>query len=92
MKYALCLGGLLGFVVIFAASLIGEKAPIESLVYASIGSIAAGLLFRWVSLIWIRNVKQMLMEKQQAAIAAVAEAEAEERKRQEAKDSVVKPV
>ena len=90
MKYAMCLGGLLGFVVIFAASLIAEKAPIESLVYASIGSITAGLLFRWVSLIWIRNVKQMLMEKQQAAVAAIAEAE--EHKRQEAKDPVVKPV
>ncbi|MBT3483139.1 MAG: hypothetical protein HN457_17090 [Opitutales bacterium] len=89
MKYAMCLGGLLGFVVIFATSLVAGKPPVDSLVHASIGSIVIGLLFRWVSLIWIRNVKQMLMEKQQAAVAAIAEAE--ERKRQEAKNPVVKP-
>lgn len=90
MKYAMCLGGLLGFVVVFATGLVAGKSPVEALVQASIGSVAIGLLFRWVSLIWIRNVKQMLMEKQQAAVAVIAEAE--ERKRQEAKDPVVKPV
>ena len=90
MKYAMLLGGLIGFGALFATALVAGKTPIESLVQASCGSIAVGLLFRWVSIIWIRNVKQMLMEKQQAAVAAMAEAE--ERKRQEAKDPVVKSV
>ncbi len=90
MKYATILGGLVGFCTVFIAALLAGKSPIMSLVQASIGSFAVGMLFRWVSLIWIRNVKQMLMEKQQAAVAAMAEAE--ERKRQEAKDTAVKPV
>jgi len=90
MKYATILGGLVGFCAVFAIALLVGKSPVMSLVQASVASLAVGMLFRWVSLIWIRNVKQMLMEKQQAAVAAMAEAE--ERKRQEAKDPAVKPV
>jgi len=90
MKYAMLLGGLIGFGGVFATALAAGKTPIGSLVQASCGSIAIGLLFRWLSIIWIRNVKQMLMEKQQAAVAAMAEAE--ERKRQETKEPIVKSV
>lgn len=90
MKYAMLLGGLIGFATVFATALAVGKTPIGSLVQASCGSIAIGLLFRWLSIIWIRNVKQMLMEKQQAAVAAMAEAE--ERKRQETKEPIVKSV
>ena len=90
MKFATILGALVGFCAVFATALMAGKSPIMSLVQASVASFAVGMLFRWVSLIWIRNVKQMLMEKQQAAVAAMAEAE--ERKRQEAKDPAVKPV
>ena len=84
MKFALLLGGFLGFVAIFATALSVGKNPSRALLEASIGSAIAGLLFRWWGMIWIRNVKQMLMEKQQAAIAAMAEAE--ERKKRDAKE------
>ncbi len=90
MKFAMLLGGLLGFSVVYVMGIVAGKAPTESLVQASLGSVAAGLLFRWIAIVWIRNVKQMLMEKHQAAVAAMAEAE--ERKRQEAKDQATKPV
>ncbi|MEM9160511.1 MAG: hypothetical protein AAGB46_15800 [Verrucomicrobiota bacterium] len=91
MKFSLLLGGLLGFVTVYAIAFSVGKSPMTALFQASVGSIGAGLLFRWVGLIWIRNVKQMLMEKQQAAIAAMAEAE--ERKHKDAtKESVAKPV
>ncbi|MCH6255845.1 hypothetical protein MLD52_04755 [Puniceicoccaceae bacterium K14] len=84
MKFALLLGGFLGFVAIFATALAVGKNPSRALLEASMGSAIAGLLFRWWGMIWIRNVKQMLMEKQQAAIAAMAEAE--ERKKRDAKE------
>ena len=71
-------------------ALFAGKTPAESLFQASIGSIVIGILFRWVTSIWIRNVKQMLMEKHQTAVAAMVEAE--ERKRQEAKEQSAKPV
>ena len=90
MKFAMLLGGLIGFGVIYVMGILIGRAPAESLVQASLGSVAAGLLFRWVAIIWIRNVKQMLMEKHQAAVAAMAEAD--ERKRQDAKDQAAKPV
>ena len=84
MKFAIALGGLVGFGVVYAMALLAGKTPAESLFQASIGSIVVGILFRWVTSIWIRNVKQMLMEKHQTAVAAMVEAE--ERKRQEAKE------
>ena len=90
MKFAIALGGLIGFGVVYVMALLAGKAPAESLAQASIGSIVVGILFRWVTSIWIRNVKQMLMEKHQTAVAAMVEAE--ERKRQEAKEQSAKPV
>lgn len=90
MKFALLLGGLLGFAVVFATGLWVGKNPSKALLEASIGSVFIGLLSRWLGMIWIRNVKQMLMEKHQAAIAAMAEAE--ERKQSDAKDQASKPV
>lgn len=90
MKFATLLGGFIGFVVIFGTALMVGKTPTVALVEASLGSIAAGFLFRWLGRIWIRNVRQMLMEKHQTAIAAMAEAE--ERRQQTAKERTSKPV
>lgn len=90
MKFAIALGGLVGFGVVYVMALFAGKTPAESLFQASIGSIVIGILLRWVTSIWIRNVKQMLMEKHQTAVAAMVEAE--ERKRQEAKEQSAKPV
>ena len=90
MKFAIALGGLVGFGVVYVMALLAGKTPAESLAQASIGAIVVGILFRWVTSIWIRNVKQMLMEKHQTAVAAMVEAE--ERKRQEAKEQSAKPV
>lgn len=90
MKYMLLLGGLLGFVGVFIVGLSVGKEPLTALTEASIGSFVCGLLFMWVAQIWIRNVRQMLMEKRQAAVAAMAEAE--ERRRRDAKERGSKPV
>jgi len=90
MKFATLLGGFIGFVVIFGTSIMVGKNPTLALVEASLGSVAAGLLFRWIGRIWIRSVKQMLMEKHQTAVAAMAEAE--ERRHQSAKERTSKPV
>ncbi len=90
MKFAISLGGLIGFAFVFVVALMAGKTPTESLVQASVGSVILGILFRWIAHIWIRNVKQMLMEKHQTAVAAVAEAE--ERTIQEAKEQSAKPV
>ena len=91
MKFALLLGGLCGFGLVYATSILVGKTPTVALVQGCAGSAAAGLLFRWVGIIWIRNVKQMLMEKHQAAVAALAEAE-ERKQRDAAKESAAKPV
>jgi len=90
MKFAIALGGLIGFAVVFVVALMAGKSPTECLVQASIGSVLLGILFRWIAHIWIRNVKEMLMEKHQTAVAAMVEAE--ERTRQEAKEQTAKPV
>lgn len=90
MKFAIALGGLVGFGVVYVMALLAGKTPAESLGQASIGAIVVGIMFRWVTSIWIRNVKQMLMEKHQTAVAAMVEAE--ESKRQEAKEQSAKPV
>ncbi|EDY83524.1 hypothetical protein VDG1235_3151 [Verrucomicrobiia bacterium DG1235] len=84
------MGGLLGFASIFLIGLAVGKEPLSALSQASVGSFLCGLLFLWVGQIWIRNVRQMLMEKRQAAIAAMAEAE--ERKQHDAKERGSKPV
>ncbi len=90
MKYLMLLGGLLAFGSVFIIGLLVGKSPLAALTQASIGAVAGGLLFMWVGQIWTRNVRQMLMEKRQAAIAAMAEAD--ERKRQDAKERGAKPV
>lgn len=90
MMYMMLMGGMIGFVSIFLIGLAVGKTPLSALGQASVGSFLCGLLFLWVGQIWIRNVRQMLMEKRQAAVAAMAEAE--ERKQQEAKERGSKPV
>ena len=90
MKFAIILGGLIGFTVVFVMALLSGKTPTEGLFQASIGSVVLGILFRWIAYIWIRNVKEMLMEKHQTAVAAMVEAK--ERNRQEAKEQAAKPV
>ena len=90
MKFAIILGGLIGFTVVFVMALLSGKTPTECLFQASVGSVVLGILFRWIAYIWIRNVKEMLMEKHQTAVAAMVEAE--ERNRQEAKEQAAKPV
>jgi len=84
MKFAFILGGLVGFCALLLTGVLVGKPLVDALIEASLGSVLAGLLFRWLGQIWIRNVKQMLMEKQQAALAAMAEAE--ERRQKQAKD------
>lgn len=88
--FAMLTGGAIGFVSLFFIGLAVGKTPLSALGQASIGSFLCGLLFLWVGQIWIRSVRQMLMEKRQAAIAAMAEAE--ERKQQDAKERGSKPV
>ncbi len=90
MKYMMLLGGLIGFVGMLLIGLAVGKPLLSALGQASLGSAACGLLFLWVGQIWIRNVRQMLLEKRQSAIAAIAEAE--ERKQRDAKDRTRKPV
>jgi len=90
MKYMMLLGGMLGFVALFGIGLSVGKSPLAALVQASIGSMVCGVLFSWIGNIWIRNVRQMLMEKRQSAMAAMAEAE--ERNRKDAKERGSKPV
>ncbi|MDQ8185958.1 hypothetical protein [Pelagicoccus sp. SDUM812002] len=90
MMYTMLMGGMLGFVSIFLVALGVGKDPLSALGQASMGSFLCGLLFLWVGQIWIKNVRQMLMEKRQAAVAAMAEAE--ERKKQDAKERGSKPV
>lgn len=90
MKFMMLLGGLVGFVGMLVIGLAVGKHPLSALTQASLGSIACGLLFLWIGQVWIRNVRQMLMEKRQAAIAAMAEAE--EIKQRDAKERVTKPV
>ena len=90
MKFIMLVGGLVGFASMLLIGLAVGKSPESALVEASIGSVVSGLLFLWLGQIWIRNVRQMLMEKRQATIAAMAEAE--ERKRHDAKERGSKPV
>lgn len=90
MKYFMLLGGLVGFASLLLVGLAVGKSPESAMVEASLGSAACGLLFLWIGRIWIRTVSQMLMEKRQSAIAAMAEAE--ERKRRDAKERGSKPV
>lgn len=90
MKYMMLLGGLLGFIGMLLIGLAVGKPPLSALGQASLGSIACGLLFLWIGQIWIRTVRQMLLEKRQAAIAAMAEVE--ERKQRDTKDRSRKPV
>lgn len=84
MMFIMLIGGLIGFASVFLIGLAVGKEPLSALSQASIGSFLGGLLFLWIGKIWIRNVRQMLMEKRQAAVAAMAEAE--ERKRRDAKE------
>lgn len=91
MKFSLLLGGFCGFGLVYGTAILVGKSPTSALVQGCIASMVAGLLFRWIGMIWIRNVKQMLMEKHQAAVAAMAEAE-ERKQREAAKEKAAKPV
>lgn len=90
MKYMMLLGGLLGFVSVFGVALAVGKTPMAALWQASWGSMASGLLFLWIGNIWTRNITKTLLEKRQAALAAMAEAE--ERNRKDTKAGGATPV
>jgi hypothetical protein len=72
MKFVFLCGGVTGFTVTGAASLwAGQSAP-RVLLDASLGCLAAALLFRWFWAVLVHGLRQTLLARHAAAVSAAA--------------------
>jgi hypothetical protein len=74
MRFIFLLGGLLGFFLAALTDWLMERAPDRILLDGAIGALVGGLLFRWLWTVLLRGLRETLVARQEAAVAAQAKA------------------
>jgi hypothetical protein len=72
MRFVFLLGGLLGFVLAGATSWLADCTPGRVFLDASLGCLVGALLFRWLWTVLLRGLRETLVARQRAALAAEA--------------------
>lgn len=72
MKFVFLMGGLVGFVVGLITSWMLDHAPDRVFLDAAVGCLAGGLLFRWFWNIVLSGLREAVVAKHRAALAAAS--------------------
>jgi hypothetical protein len=72
MKSIFLAGGFTGFSLVTAAGFAQGHAPDRVLMDAAVGCLAGALLFRWFWTILVRGIRETILIRHAAAIAAPA--------------------
>ena len=72
MRFVFLLGGLLGFVVAGATSWWSDSTPGRIFFDAASGCLIGALLFRWLWSVLLHGLRETLVVRQRAALAAEA--------------------
>ena len=70
MKLLMILGGCIGFGIGVSFGIASESGWPSTLWRAALTAYLAGLLMRWWGSLWMKSLKQVLLEKQAAALKA----------------------
>ncbi len=70
MRFVFLLGGLLGFALAGASSWLADSPPGRVFLDASLGCLVGALLFRWLWTVLLRGLRETLVARQRAALAA----------------------
>jgi len=70
MRFVFLLGGLLGFFLAAFTGWLMERAPDRILLDGAVGCLAGALLFRWLWTVLLRGLRETLVARQDAAVAA----------------------
>lgn len=74
MKFVFLAGGLAGFLVAAATSLLAGRQPDRIFFDGAVGCLVGALLFRWFWTVLMRGLREILLARQAAAAAAAAAA------------------
>ena len=72
MKFAITLGGFLGFALVTGAGFFVHRDPAAVLLEGSIGSVIGALLFRWLFGLFMRGVQTSIVQRRHAHAAAAS--------------------
>ena len=72
MRFIFLVGGIIGFVLAGASSLLADCGPNRIFLDAALGTLVGALLFRWFWTVALGGIRETLTARQQAANAAEA--------------------
>lgn len=72
MKFVFLAGGLAGFLVSGAGSLLSGHQPDRVFFDGAVGCLIGAILFRWFWTVLVRGIRETILARQAAAAAAAA--------------------
>lgn len=72
MKFVFLAGGAAGFVLAAAAGFLADRAADRIFLDAALGCLAGALLFRWFWTVLVRGIRETILIRHAATIAAAA--------------------
>jgi hypothetical protein len=70
MKFVFLAGGIAGFLLAAGSSFLADKAADRILLDGSLGCLAGALLFRWFWTVLVRGIRETILTRHAAAVAA----------------------
>ena len=70
MKFVFLAGGLSGFLLAAAAGYSADRSPDRIFFDASLGCLAGALLFRWFWTVLVRGIRETILIRHAATVAA----------------------
>jgi hypothetical protein len=70
MKFIFLVGGLLGFLLAAGAGYSADRAPDRIFLDAALGCLAGALLFRWFWTVLVRGIRETILIRHAATLAA----------------------
>ena len=70
MRFVFLAGGLAGFLIAAAGSLLADHQPDRIFLDCAVGCLAGALLFRWFWTVLVRGIRETIIARQAAAAAA----------------------
>ena len=72
MKFVFLAGGFSGFLATAGASLWAGHEPDRVLFDGAVGCLAGAMLFRWFWTVLVRGIREVILQRHAAAVAAAA--------------------
>ncbi len=71
MKFVFLMGGVSGFLLAAGTDFLADRAADRILLDGAVGCLAGALLFRWFWTVLVRSIRETILARHAAAVAAV---------------------